>query len=185
MSSPFNASGNFQTTAPFFVSDKERGLDITLADGPGGRMEDAHGLGFHKTIEVRFSNKRIWIPCFTHNERYTFNFRGEERFSAYISIFSIPIDIAKIAFSNQFKFIFDKYPSGGEAQQFWSDIKASINLFLEIDRSCYEERVANPSKPRFILFDYGLPTPHVSWTDLNWREIATRALTVMAAAREA
>ena len=179
MRSPFRESSKFQVVGPFFVSDREKGLDITLAESPGGRMEDAQGLGFNHTIEMRFSKARLWIPCFSRNEKYTLNFRGIIRQSSYISIFAIPGDVAKIAFLEQFLFIFGRAPSSDETKQFWSDIEAALNIFLQKDRSYYEESVASPRDPRFVIFDHRVNLRGSNWTTLDWREVASSALAAM------
>lgn len=185
MKSPFADSANFTTVAPYCVSDRERGLEVMLADGPGPRIEDANGSTINHTLEFRFSGVRLWIPCFTRNEKYTLIFKGSERVSSYIGMCAVPRNVAEITFSKQFSLIFGRLPLGEEVAHFWIDVEAVVHLFQQYARSYYEQNVRKPVTPRFIVFEHAMDVGHVDWTTMNWRELASSASVAMDAAAEA
>ena len=164
--------------------NEHRRIQIKLAEGFDESLQDDLGRrrfsqSLYYEIE-KSATKRIWLPCFVSWEMFEFEHKGIPRAGQYTNIYCVPRDLAYLNFKRQYADIFGRRPEDGRVEQFWSDIRAAVEIFLQHDRDLYERSVPDPRPPRFVPFEWGSDV-------YNWQEdfpkIAMSALKLIQEAR--
>jgi hypothetical protein len=162
----------------FAVWHERRNLQIKLAEGLLEGLKDSLGRRFLRSLYYEFDRsaaKRIWIPCFISWEAFEFEHKGTLRSSQYTNIFCVPRDVADKLFRRQYSDLFGREPNEEQAEQFWADMGAAVDIFLQNDREIYERSVPDPRPPRFILFEWGREVLVLR----DWTELAASAQKVV------
>lgn len=182
MSEPFGevVEGGW-SVGGFAVWHERRDVQIKLDEGFNEGLKDDLGRRFVRSLYYEFersATKRIWIPCFVSWEAFEFEHKGVLGSGQYLNIYCVPRDVADRLFRRQFANLFGREPDEKQGDQFWSDIGAAVDIFLQQNREIYERSVPDPRPPRFILFEWG-------GQSLDWRDGAKLAASALEAIREA
>ena len=181
--SPGDSLENGWTVGYRALWHERRNIQIKLEEGLNETLLDDIGQKFCKSIYYEFersASKRIWIPCFLSSEEFESYYKGVRYKRYYADMYCIPRDISDRIFRNQYADIFGRHPRKATVEQFWSDIRTAVDIFLQFERDLYERSVHDPRPPRYILFEWGSDVSN--WLE-DFPKIALSALKLIREAR--
>ena len=171
------------TVGLFATWHERRRIQIKLDESFNEGLQDDLGRRFSRSLYYELDIggiKRIWIPCFVSWVVFEFEHKGVPRSGQYMNIYCVPRDVACMSFKRQYADLFGWKAEDERVEQFWSDIRAAVEIFLQHTHDLYEKSVPDPHPPRFIAFEWGSNV--YNWQD-DFPKIATSALKLIREAR--